>query len=1476
MKNRTVKPISKTGRNTLQFDLQKFAAYEVSSFDTRITAINSESAGDDITDIINPIDFYNTETLIISIVDEFEPVCKIGNTTYASLTDAIAAASDGDTIQMLANITDVSSTIEISKTITLDLNGHTISGNSSCLVKTYVDLTVTDSGTGGKIENTNGMGAVIDNYGTLTISSGTFKSGAHVIYTTNTLTISGGTFTGNTSAINSEYGTVTISGGNFTGGTEAILNRGYPVTISGGTFNQDVSAISGVTIAEGYKVTNNGGTYTVGEEVTEITKTKEIDGVEVTFTFDASTSALKDVSGTGVTYDSDNNQFTVTTSGKVKTYSETLANDEVTEILQSAVYTKTINGVEVTFTYNGKYELQSVTGEGVTYSDGKLTIGNKTYSASLSNDTVTETLESATYEIDNVEVTVKFDTQGQILSVTGKDVAYDKNNSSITISDSIYKLKLESNDVIFSKVIVFDSVEGSDSTPKSFTNSGDNLTAQINAGVNSLTDSGNNTEMNIGGGENTVTSSGENAQLEISGGTNNLTSSGDNANINLGDGKNTLELSGVSSSVTVGGGQNQITSESDALNLVIEATKQLGVTTELKSSGDNAKVEIGGGTNTLELSGDSSSVTIGGGKSKITSTGDGLNLEVNVINKLIAETELQISGANANINLGGGTNTVELSGDNANIDLGGGTNTVELSGDSSIVTVGGGENNLTISGRKARLAISRGENEITSTGEGFSLKIDAISRTVATNTIKLSGDIANIDLGGGTNTLELSGNSSNVTVGGGKNIITSSGNNSTLKINGGRNTIGLAIKSNLISLSNDVVYLNNGVNNISISRTPATSYNRESNLTSRLNFIGGTANLNFGTFYNSYEATSSYNQSTNLNLRTLSNYDNFSNANSFSDTDADDTGVLVSFADNQITSTKIKGNNVQFITANGKFTFQDALGLKIHTEDAEGKITTQVFSENAVFNEDTAEMEMYSNFTGTLTADSEVVNIDATASRKTFQIVANDNNNSIQGGSGKNTLNGGAGDDTLTGGDGKDVFVYESGNDVITDYTENKDKIKISSGTIDKFEIVDTDLIFTIGDGTLTIKDGAGKKITVIDSSDEEFTKTYTESAVYNQKLTEMTITSSASGTITAGTKAELIDATDAVANVKIVANGKNNTITAGNNSIEIDSGAGNDVLYGGAGDDSLSGGKGNDTLTGGDGADKFVYSEGKDVITDFTAEEDTIELTSGTISNASFKDSDMIFKIGSGTLTVKDGADKEIAIGDSIYYNNFVYDLNKTTLTLGKNFSGSLQATDYDENIKTINASAILKSANITGNAENNTILGGKGADTIFGGAGDDSLSGNAGNDILYGGAGDDTLTGGLGKDIFIYESGDDVITDYTAGQDTIKFSSEITSTSYSNKDLIFETENGNLKVIDAAGKKITVTDSSGKTTKQIYSETASNARTLDLFYDDNFVTDEFEIDDIAEEKVDVTEIQNKTSEIVQDENILAFDDDK
>ena len=73
-----------------------------------------------------------------------QAVAKIGDTEYTTLAAACSAAHDGQTVKMLVDA-EIVSTIKIEKkAITLDLNGHTILGNTSDTFKTVFEIASSD------------------------------------------------------------------------------------------------------------------------------------------------------------------------------------------------------------------------------------------------------------------------------------------------------------------------------------------------------------------------------------------------------------------------------------------------------------------------------------------------------------------------------------------------------------------------------------------------------------------------------------------------------------------------------------------------------------------------------------------------------------------------------------------------------------------------------------------------------------------------------------------------------------------------------------------------------------------------------------------------------------------------------------------------------------------------------------------------------------------------------------------------------------------------------------------------------------------------------------------------------------------------------------------------------------------------------------------------------------------------------------
>ena len=115
----------------------------------------------------------------------------------------------------------------------------------------------------------------------------------------------------------------------------------------------------------------------------------------------------------------------------------------------------------------------------------------------------------------------------------------------------------------------------------------------------------------------------------------------------------------------------------------------------------------------------------------------------------------------------------------------------------------------------------------------------------------------------------------------------------------------------------------------------------------------------------------------------------------------------------------------------------------------------------------------------TLNASAVTQKLKITGNSLANKITGGSGNDSIFGGAGADTLLGGKGNDTLTGGAGKDVFVHTNGNDVITDYKAGTDKILLQNTAVTGWKISGKNVIFTTETGTLTVKNGKGKKISI-------------------------------------------------------------------------------------------------------------------------------------------------------------------------------------------------------------------------------------------------------------------------------------------------------------------------------------------------------------------------------------------------------------
>ena len=292
---------------------------------------------------------------------------------------------------------------------------------------------------------------------------------------------------------------------------------------------------------------------------------------------------------------------------------------------------------------------------------------------------------------------------------------------------------------------------------------------------------------------------------------------------------------------------------------------------------------------------------------------------------------------------------------------------------------------------------------------------------------------------------------------------------------------------------------------------------------------------------------------------------------------------------------------------------------------------------------------------------------------KNAKITGSSSNDTIKTAGANITIEGGKGNDSLTGGSGANTFIYANGdgNDVITNYNTN-DRISIKSGTAEISTSGDN-VIFTVGNGKLTLKNANSKSINYTDASGEHVYPEESSDVEYstdNKGCTGATLkaTYSEDSFAPSGIYKDILVTIDASAvtneltitgNKKanhIIGSEENDTIKGGNGKDTIKGGDGNDKLYGekgndsligGAGDDSLWGGAGSDILTGGGGADVFIYNngDGNDTITDFDSSVDKIIVNAGDIGFPEVSNGNVTFAVGSGKIVIKGGATQFIQL---------------------------------------------------------------------------------------------------------------------------------------------------------------------------------------------------------------------------------------
>ncbi|MGY0794576.1 beta strand repeat-containing protein [Azospirillum argentinense] len=393
-------------------------------------------------------------------------------------------------------------------------------------------------------------------------------------------------------------------------------------------------------------------------------------------------------------------------------------------------------------------------------------------------------------------------------------------------------------------------------------------------------------------------------------------------------------------------------------------------------------------------------------------------------------------------------------------------------------------------------------------------------------------------------------------------------------------------------------------------------------------------------------------------------------------------------------------------------------------------------------------------------------------------------NDSLIGGAGDDTLTGGAGADTLIGGDGDDRFYFDdadaplqggAGFDTAVVQGSVGASLDLAACSIEQAyggggndSLIGTgallglaingrdgdDLILgsafndtlTGGNGSDTLSAGDGDDVLYIDADDALVSGGAGFDTVYVQGDGNLTLDLTATS-------------------IERVFSGSGNDILTATGSVtlvEINGGAGDDLLVGSAYDDTLRGDAGDDTLFGGAGNDVLVGGGGNNVLFG-GAGDDRLYVDTQTASLDGGAGNDTVYARYSGGVTLDLSASIELFNGSVGSDTVTAANASSAVELIGGDGDDSLTGGAYADSLRGDNGNDWLD-----GGDGDDTLSGGNGNDWLCGGSGNDTLSGGSGNDTLVGGFGDDSLVGGSGADLFVFSNGggNDILRDFNAGQ--------------------------------------------------------------------------------------------------------------
>ena len=288
---------------------------------------------------------------------------------------------------------------------------------------------------------------------------------------------------------------------------------------------------------------------------------------------------------------------------------------------------------------------------------------------------------------------------------------------------------------------------------------------------------------------------------------------------------------------------------------------------------------------------------------------------------------------------------------------------------------------------------------------------------------------------------------------------------------------------------------------------------------------------------------------------------------------------------------------------------------------------------------------------------------------------------------------------------------------------------------------VDNDILITVGDGSILLKDTKNEELHIVGSTIIEGTEE--NDGIENKFFEGATINALGGNDFTFNSRFDIVingkDGNYTICNTRAFITEALTYDTVTHDNVTINAGSGNDSIYNDGGVNvSISGGDSDDII------------------------DNTRPLDTGMIYNGNL-DSNTTINGGAGNDSISNQGNSVKIYGgvDSDYIYN----------EGGQNTLFKYSSGDGSDEIHGFNATSTLQIGNGTGTYSTKTsgsdiiITVDKGNDSTLGNACNDKLYGQSGNDILKGGKGNDSLWGGKGNDSLWGDSGADVFS-YSAGE--------------------------------------------------------------------------------------------------------------